>query len=533
MFSNPPVNSNGLFGKSGTNPNMMNPNVSNFNSGSNQQSSVFTFGSMTNNKSGVMVGGGRNSGPLFSGQNNTRYSQSGQSNPPRNNNLGFGGVGGGFKNLGQTQGANQFTTTGMQGGSMFNQQMGGFGQKKMPVALNYNAIDQELKKSGFIVNRNANGMHTDTIQDMKILSFGNNNYKLVTVGWDKTLRIWNCQLTKNPNFSMNVPMSISKEMPKMYCSADFAQKLDLKVYGLKLEHVPQMNSLLIICGDCTIRRLNLTNMQIDVLITLNALAVSVYFIPNMNVVLVITYDSKLHVYQMGNLQAPAKTINLIATPSCSDLREDMLMIGMVDDYWSLVNLAILSKQVQVLPYSKCPLESPITNVLINKRNNTVVATSCDGRIINSVYKETQNQGIIFYQMPNEVNNCKKTFIFMGHGINRSKIPTTKKFIQNAYNVTSLNLNSRNKGFTCSSGADGSVVFWDLFAKNKIKNFEFKESLTCGTVSSDGNLCAFAIGYDWSKGIWGVSHAPKSIAICTYIIRDNDLQNVDPKKKKNY
>lgn len=72
MFSNnPPMNSNGLFGKSGQNPNTMNPSLSGFNSG-NTQPTAFTFNSMGNQKTGVPVGstmGG--GGNLFSGQNNT------------------------------------------------------------------------------------------------------------------------------------------------------------------------------------------------------------------------------------------------------------------------------------------------------------------------------------------------------------------------------------------------------------------------------------------------------------------------------
>lgn len=70
MFGNPPQNSNGLFGKTGTNPNMMNPNVSNFNSGGVGGTS-FGFGAMGQSKPGIPIGGSTNSTGLFSGQNNT------------------------------------------------------------------------------------------------------------------------------------------------------------------------------------------------------------------------------------------------------------------------------------------------------------------------------------------------------------------------------------------------------------------------------------------------------------------------------
>ena len=73
MFGNPPMNSNGMFGKTGNNPNTMNPNVSGFNSGNSQQRNAFSFGAMGKPTNGVMVGGGGVGGSnLFSGQNNSR-----------------------------------------------------------------------------------------------------------------------------------------------------------------------------------------------------------------------------------------------------------------------------------------------------------------------------------------------------------------------------------------------------------------------------------------------------------------------------
>ena len=171
--------------------------------------------------------------------------------------MGFGGIGGGLKNLG---GGN---TTGFQNNSnqsnIFTNQNSTFGTNTMTTNnnLNHNANDQSMKKQGFTINRDLTNMHTDTIQDMTFLELGNNNYKLVSVGWDKSIRLWNCQVQKNNSYSMGIGMSSSNNSPKAFCSISFAQKIDLKVYGLKVKHIPQMNSVLIVCGDCTIRQLNL------------------------------------------------------------------------------------------------------------------------------------------------------------------------------------------------------------------------------------------------------------------------------------
>ena len=225
-----------------------------------------------------------------------------------------------------------------------------------------------------------------------------------------------------------------------------------------------------------------------------------------------------------------KSIALIATPSCSYLQDSMLLIGMVDDYWSLIDLSILNQNINTLPYSKCPLESPITNVIINKANNTIIATSCDGRIINSSFKANKNGNVTIYNTPTDVNNCKQTFIFMGHGVSRSKMTGSGKGPSDAYNITSLDINKRSKCFTCTASADGTINFWDLIQRSKIKVINMKEGLSCGTISDDGNLAAFAIGYDWSKGIWNLQNAPKSVAICTVVLDENDLLSPEMKKR---
>lgn len=400
--------------------------------------------------------------------------------------------------------------------------------RMQPANLNYNASDQELKKVGFMINRNPSMMHSDTIQDMAFLTMGNNNYKLASTGWDKTLRLWNCMIEKNNSYMGGYGMHGKNDSPKAYCSISLAQKIDLKVYGLKIRHVKELNSLLVVCGDCTIKRVDLSNMQVTNLITLNVLALDVFFIQAINVMVVVTYDSKVHVYQTNNFQNPMKSIGLASTPCSADLSGNMLLIGMVDYHWSFVDVSLLGQQLNVLPVVKCALESPITKVIINRANNTIIATSCDGRIINSTFTVGMQNGLTAMVLPSDVNQCKKTFIFMGHGVPRSKSTGTKN-PSDCYNITSLNINAQNKCFACTAGGDGNVIFWDLVSKSKIKSFNFKEGLTCGAISEDGMLGAFATGYDWSKGVWEMEKANQSISIGMFIFSSADLESNDKKK----
>ena len=49
-----------------------------------------------------------------------------------------------------------------------------------------------------------------------------------------------------------------------------------------------------------------------------------------------------------------------------------------------------------------------------------------------------------------------------------------------------------------------MIFWDLMQKNKIKEFaQAGVPVTKAKISPDGNFVAYALGYDWSEGIWGL------------------------------
>ena len=71
-------------------------------------------------------------------------------------------------------------------------------------------------------------------------------------------------------------------------------------------------------------------------------------------------------------------------------------------------------------------------------------------------------------------------------------------------VNSVQTNSRAEKWVCTSGGEGKMIFWDIMQKNKIKEFTFANEPVCkARVSPDGNLIAYALGYDWSEGVWGL------------------------------
>jgi WD40 repeat protein len=49
-----------------------------------------------------------------------------------------------------------------------------------------------------------------------------------------------------------------------------------------------------------------------------------------------------------------------------------------------------------------------------------------------------------------------------------------------------------------------MIFWDLEQKNKIKDFSYLgQPVTKSKVSPNGMYVAYALGNDWTEGVWSL------------------------------
>ena len=59
------------------------------------------------------------------------------------------------------------------------------------------------------------------------------------------------------------------------------------------------------------------------------------------------------------------------------------------------------------------------------------------------------------------------------------------------------------GTFATAGSDGAFNFWDKDTKQRLKQFsKASTSITCCKFNAQGNLFAYAVSYDWSKGVDG-------------------------------
>ena len=75
-------------------------------------------------------------------------------------------------------------------------------------------------------------------------------------------------------------------------------------------------------------------------------------------------------------------------------------------------------------------------------------------------------------------------------------------VNNSANVYAVNAISFHPvhGTFSTAGSDGTFHFWDKDAKHRLKGYPtVGGSITSTAFSHDGNIFAYAVSYDWSKG----------------------------------
>jgi len=76
-------------------------------------------------------------------------------------------------------------------------------------------------------------------------------------------------------------------------------------------------------------------------------------------------------------------------------------------------------------------------------------------------------------------------------------------------VNSITFNPAFDEWFSTSGADGTMHFWNHKTKSKIKSFSYNSIPVCySAVSRNGNFIAYALGNDWHVGPEGEKWQPK-------------------------
>nr|QBH73990.1 mitotic checkpoint protein and poly(a)+ RNA export protein [Isotomurus palustris] len=123
----------------------------------------------------------------------------------------------------------------------------------------------------------------------------------------------------------------------------------------------------------------------------------------------------------------------------------------------------------------------------------------------SIFKDKQNQptgfalgsveGRVAIQYVNPIQP-KDNFTFKCHRSNG----TNQQGFQDIYAVNDIKFHPSH-GTLATVGSDGRYCFWDKDARTKLKTLEnpVDQPITCCAFNADGQIFAYAVSYDWSKG----------------------------------
>ncbi|CAF9921629.1 MAG: RNA export factor gle2 [Gomphillus americanus] len=189
-----------------------------------------------------------------------------------------------------------------------------------------------------------------------------------------------------------------------------------------------------------------------------------------------SWDKKVKYWDLRQ-SSPVATIDCQDRVYAMDSRNKLLVVGTADRYLNIIDLSQPQKFYKTV-------QSPL------KWQTRCVSTFIDatGFAIGS----TEGRCAIHYVEDKEQPN---NFSFKCH----RQTPQNNRDISNVYSVNAISFHPEHGTFS-TAGSDGAFHFWDKDAKNRLKGYpEVGGPIVSTDFNRTGNIFAYAVSYDWSKG----------------------------------
>jgi mRNA export factor len=182
---------------------------------------------------------------------------------------------------------------------------------------------------------------------------------------------------------------------------------------------------------------------------------------------------------------PVASLNCQERVYSMDVKNQLLVIATADRYINIVNL---EKPTEIYKTMQSPLKWQTRVVSCFSDASGFAVGSIEGRCAIQYVEEKDSSA---------------NFSFKCH----RQTPPTQRDVSNVYSVNAISFHPVHGTFS-TAGSDGTFHFWDKDAKHRLKGYPE----TGGTISSTGfnrtgNIFAYAVSYDWSKGY--SAHTPQT------------------------
>ena len=325
----------------------------------------------------------------------------------------------------------------------------------------------------------------DTIQCLRFFPSKNINY-LASGGWDSKLRIFeiNYQIMSQ-NSTQDFVKIISEE--KNVCQHQSPI--------LSLAWMGTSGALLTGCIDGSINYIDCQKNTFSKLGEHPGGCKEVLYVDKYDIILTGGWDGQVKIWDLKS-KDPICTYQFYNKVYSMAYARNLFVVALSENVMAYFNLDNLQKNKfePELIYSS-HIKAHIRKVVVMNEGNCYLEGSSEGRIAVKF--------VNFYGKPPiiggdnyGINTDNKDYAFKCH---REPRP-----IDNLVQVYPINDMSVNPiyGSVASAGGNGKVVIWDIMEKSRIyerDKFEDKTPITAVEFNKNGDLLAFASGYDWSRG----------------------------------
>lgn len=161
-----------------------------------------------------------------------------------------------------------------------------------------------------------------------------------------------------------------------------------------------------------------------------------------------------------------------------DVRNDMLVIGTAERWIHVVNINNPGSFYKVMQ-SPLKWQTRVVSIFSPEPNGFAIG-SIEGRCAIQYVEDKDQTG---------------NFSFKCHRANA----TSDRNVSNVFAVNAISFHPQHGTFS-TAGSDGTFHFWDKDAKHRLKGYpEVGGTISATDFSRGGNIFAYAVSYDWSKG----------------------------------
>lgn len=377
-----------------------------------------------------------------------------------------------------------------------------------------NQNQQQDQNKDYIIPENIE----ETVQVLKFSCNKNNPNQnfLASGGWDNKIRIWEISYQpmgqgNNQTCQFNSKLYITEELPEPVLSLCW-QTDTLNIFSAQ--------------ADGTITHHDLIGQQ-KRLIGKHDLGVKeIFYLDQIKCLISGGWDGKICIWDVNNnTQKPVLSYDLgkrVFTMSCVF---PLLVVGLSERFVTFFNLNKVQSgffQPEIMFESHLKYQTRAISVF--SEGNGYAIGSIEGRVAIKHIDLNKTPEI------NQETKCMTTpddFAFRCHRVGSE--------VQEVFPVNAIAFNPAYGTF-CTGGGDGTWLIWDRMSKSRLKLGGFpvqntpqggnvnKIPITALDYSMNGDLLAYAGGYDWTKGISGENSFPTKIGIHFCIDAE--------KKKKN-